>query len=132
MSDTMTTPAMGTFVWQELMTPDPARAGAFFGALLGWTCREVDMGHMGMYTIASHGGKDLAGMMKMDGPMWDGIPPHWMAYIAVPDVDAAAAKVAELGGKVCVPPFDIAGVGRVAVINDPTGAVVSLITFQTG
>lgn len=122
-------PPMGSFVWQELVTPDPGRASAFFGALLGWTFREVDMGENGMYTIATNEGRDLAGMMKMEGPAWDGIPPHWMAYIVVPDVDASAAKVEELGGKVCVPPFDIPTVGRICVINDPTGATVSLLTF---
>lgn len=124
-------PPLGSFVWQELMTPSPAKARTFFGDLLGWSFREVDMGEHGLYTIISHGGRDVGGMMKMDGSMWDGIPPHWMAYISVADVDASCAKVADLGGKVCVPPFDVAGVGRIAVINDPTGATISLITFAT-
>ncbi|ACJ00973.1 VOC family protein [Rhodospirillum centenum] len=122
-------PPFGSFVWQELMTPNPAKARTFFGDLLGWSFREVDMGEHGLYTIISHGGRDVGGMMKMDGSTWDGIPPHWMTYVNVADVDAACAKVTDLGGKVCVPPFDVTGVGRIAVINDPTGAVISLITF---
>jgi uncharacterized protein len=122
-------PLAGTFVWQELVTPDPAKAGDFFARLFGWTLRAMDMGEHGHYRIAHHGGRDIAGIMAMDGPMWQGIPPHWMAYLAVDDVDASCAAAQTLGGKVCVAPFDVPNVGRIAVINDPTGAAVSLITF---
>jgi predicted enzyme related to lactoylglutathione lyase len=58
---------------------------------------------------------------------WGDVPPHWMVYISVEDCDAAAKKVAELGGQVCVPPTDLPEVGRFAVINDPTGATFSII-----
>jgi predicted enzyme related to lactoylglutathione lyase len=57
-------------------------------------------------------------------------PPHWMTYIAVDDVDQSAAKVWELGGKVCVPPTDIPNTGRFCVVNDPSGATFSLITLK--
>lgn len=128
MSDeAVSTPAFGNFVWQELTTPDPEKAEAFFGALLGWTFHKKDMGEMGVYTVCSHGGRDFGGMMKMEGAMWDGIPPHWMSYVNVADVDDSAGKVTALGGELCVPPFDIPGVGRMTVIKDPTGAVISLI-----
>ncbi|MFV3130190.1 VOC family protein [Niveispirillum sp. KHB5.9] len=120
-------PPSGSFVWHELNSPDPARAEAFFGALLGWTFTHKDMGELGSYTVCSQGGLEIAGMMKMEGPMWDGIPPHWMNYIAVADIEASVAKVAELGGEVCVPPFDVPDVGRMTVIKDPTGAAISLI-----
>jgi hypothetical protein len=63
--------------------------------------------------------------MPMTGPEWRGVPPHWMVYVAVDDIDAAARKVVELGGKVCVPPTTIP-VGRFAVVNDPQGATFSL------
>lgn len=130
MSDApMTMPPFGSFVWQELNTPDPERASAFFGALLGWTFTKKDMGEMGTYTLCSHEGRQFGGMLKMEGPMWDGIPPHWMSYINVADVEASAAKVTELGGQICVPPFDIPDVGRMTVIKDPTGAAISLIQF---
>ena len=61
----------------------------------------------------------------MVGPQWQGVPAHWMSYFTVDDVDAAAAKVKELGGNVCVPPTDIP-VGRFAVVSDPAGATFSL------
>ena len=67
----------------------------------------------------------VAGVMQMTKE-WAGIPPHWMSYFAVENTDAAAAKVQALGGKVSVPPFDTP-YGRIAVVNDPTGAVFSII-----
>jgi predicted enzyme related to lactoylglutathione lyase len=67
-------------------------------------------------------------MMAM-GPEWGEIKPHWMPYISVPDVDVAAGRITELGGKVCVPPTDIPNVGRFAVFADPTGAHCSIIKF---
>jgi predicted enzyme related to lactoylglutathione lyase len=63
--------------------------------------------------------------MAMEGESWGEIPDHWMAYVAVADIEATAAKVEGLGGKVCVPVTDI-GIGRFAVINDPVGAYLSV------
>lgn len=123
----MSIPPSGSFVWHELMSPDPAKAEAFFGALLGWTFTHKDMGEMGSYTLCWQDGREIAGMMKMEGPMWDGIPPHWMNYINVADIDASTAKVTELGGEICVPTFEVPEIGRMAVIKDPTGAAISLI-----
>ena len=65
--------------------------------------------------------------MPMRGDQWKGVPPHWMIYITVADCDARAAQAKQLGGGVCVPPTDIANVGRFAVVNDPQGATFSLI-----
>ncbi|MFM2045119.1 MAG: hypothetical protein RLY86_3695 [Pseudomonadota bacterium] len=124
-------PAIGTICWNELATRDLDKAKAFYGGLLGWTYAEVPMEGGVTYVIAKCNGKDAGGMMKMEGEMWGDIPSHWMGYIAVADVDASAARVAELGGTVCVPPTDIPNVGRFCVINDPTGAPISLMTFST-
>jgi uncharacterized protein len=130
MSDTaMTPPLPGSFVWQELNTRDPQKARDFFAGLLGWTYKEWDMGPAGIYLLIEHGGKQIGGIMHMKGPEWGDMAPHWMTYVSVPDVDAAAARVTELGGTVCVPPTDIPSVGRFSVINDPSGATLSLITF---
>ena len=64
----------------------------------------------------------LAGTMP---PQMPGIPAHWSIYFGAEDVDASAAKVAALGGKVFVEPFDIP-VGRMAVVADPQGAMFNL------
>jgi predicted enzyme related to lactoylglutathione lyase len=113
----------GTFGWNELITPDTEACGAFYGGLLGWTGESMDMGG-GTYTVFRSGDQQVGGMMK---PPAEGMgPPMWFAYVVVDDVDARAAKVEGLGGKVLKPPFDIPGVGRIAIIADPSGAALGL------
>lgn len=123
-------PDPGTFCWNELVTPDRNASAAFFSELLGWRREDQEI-PSGLYTIFWHGETMAAGMMDMT-QMPEGVPPHWMSYIAVADVDAVAARVAALGGQVHVPPTDIPNVGRFCVIADPGGAVVSLITVPEG
>src|SRR5215213_5781445 len=129
-------PANGTFCWQELATTDLDAAQSFYKTLLGWEIKEGKApacegaeGPPMVYNEIIVEGQHIGGMYKM-GPEFGGAPSHWMAYVAVDDVDAKAARVAELGGKVCVPPTDIPNTGRFCVINDPTGAAISLITLK--
>jgi hypothetical protein len=68
-------------------------------------------------------------MMPMDESWPAAVPAHWMVYFAVDDTDATAAKAAELGGQVSVPPTDIPP-GRFAVLNDPQGAVFSVLKMN--
>lgn len=117
----------GTFIWNELDTPDQEASGAFFSALLGWTRKVVDAGRFGTYTLFQQQGRDVAGMMNPTGAS-PAREPRWQAYIAVTDVDACAFRVAKLGGKVVVPPHDVPEFGRVCQIADPTGAFVCLVT----
>lgn len=118
----------GTFCWNELMTRDMAAAKKFYSELIGWEI--VDSGMPGMdYNMLKASGKNAGGMMAMPSDVPDQVPSHWMAYITVDDVDAAAAKVTELGGKVLQGPMDVPTVGRFCSIADPTGAAVSLISF---
>jgi len=125
MSDQM--PKHGTFCWNELATNDLQASTKFYTELLGWEAEEVlSTGHT--YTMFKKNGTQVGGMLKMSAD-WGNVPPHWMSYITVDDVDASVKEVEKLGGKVCVPPTDIPTVGRFAVINDPTGAAVSLMTF---
>lgn len=114
----------GQICWNEIYSPNAEAARKFYSELFGWQADAVDFGGM-PYTTLTHGGKMFGGIMPMAGPQWQGVPPHWMTYFAVDDVDAAAAKVKELGGSVCVPPTDIP-VGRFSVVSDPTGATFSL------
>ena len=118
----------GTFYWNELVTTDPGQCSTFYSTVVGWTSRDMDMGEGGTYTIFQSNGTDIGGMFKMQGPQFEGVPPHWMGYVAVDDVDAAVAKVEGAGGAVKAPPFDVPGIGRIAVITDPVGATVSLMT----
>jgi predicted enzyme related to lactoylglutathione lyase len=114
----------GQICWSEVYAPNAEAARDFYTALFGWEAKQEDFGGT-PYTTLSVGGKMFGGIMPMVGPQWQGVPPHWMTYFAVEDVDASAAKVKELGGNVCVPPTDIP-VGRFAVVSDPTGATFSL------
>lgn len=129
MAETQAGPTIGAFSWNELMTPDVEKAKSFYTQLFGWTTRDMDMGPNGTYTIWVNQGKDVGGCMKTPAEAGN-VPPHWMGYVTVADVDAVAARVTQLGGKVHHPPTDIPDVGRFSVIADPTGAVISIITFK--
>lgn len=111
-----------TFVWDELHSRDLEGAKKFYGAIFGWTGKDGD-GEM-KYWHWTHAGKDIGGMMAaMGGP---NVPPHWLAYIAVSDVDAMTKKVETLGGKVVMPAMDMPKVGKFSVVQDPTGATFAL------
>ncbi|HEY2574599.1 MAG TPA: VOC family protein [Verrucomicrobiaceae bacterium] len=109
----------GDVHWNELQTSDAAGAKAFYTGLFGWTTEPFPGGGMD-YTILCNNGKGFGGIMQSPHP---GAPTQWVGYIVVEDVDATVAKVERLGGKVCAPPFDIPQVGRIAIVQDPQGAV---------
>ena len=120
-------PSTGVFCWTELMTRDVAKAKQFYGDLIGWKMTDQQMGDFTYTMLTPPGSKEpVGGMMQMDGPQWEGIPPHWMPYIMVENVDDSAKRVTELGGKLNLPPTDIPKIGRFCVIEDPTGAVIAL------
>ena len=118
-----------TVCWHELATRDAAAAGAFYSELFGWKGEEMPMEGTS-YTMFMNGEVRAAGMMQMTEE-WGELPSHWMMYLAVEDCDASAAKAAELGGNVCVPPTDIP-VGRFAVLDDPQGGTFSIIAMTGG
>jgi predicted enzyme related to lactoylglutathione lyase len=123
--DTAMMPAEGAFCWNELATTNLDEAKKFYTELLGWTLKEGQPGGM-IYNEINAGGRPSGGMYQLTTEM-AGAPSHWIAYVAVDDVDAKAKRVEELGGKVSMPPTDIPNVGRFCVITDPTGASISLI-----
>lgn len=116
----------GTIHWNELMTTDVAKARAFYAATLGWSYDEMPM-EVGTYTLIKIGDEMVGGMMGMEG-MPPGMPSHWFTYIAVDDVDARVAKIKAGGGQVLRDPFDVPGVGRIAIVQDPTGAAMGWMT----
>lgn len=120
-----TAPAPGTFCWNELATTNLETAKSFYTELLGWRLKDSQAAGM-VYNEIVAGGREVGGMYQMTAEFGDA-PSHWIAYVAVDDVDAKAKQAEELGGKVCVPPTDIPNVGRFCVINDPTGATLSLV-----
>jgi uncharacterized protein len=116
-----------SLTWNELLTKDTTRASDFYTKLFGW----VDNTHGGPtpYTEFMNGDTHAGGMMQIQ-PQMGPVPPHWGIYFAVEDPDAAFKKATSLGAKAIVPPMDIEKVGRFATIQDPQGAVFSIIKLM--
>lgn len=119
--------AHGHFHWNELMTRDVAKAKAFYGKTLGWTFDDMPMPD-GTYTVIMDGDAFVGGMFAMNGPQYEGMPEHWMSYVAVDDIDKRLATLRAEGGTVLNEPFDVEGVGRIAIVQDPGGAVSGWMT----
>ena len=117
----------GTVCWSELMTRDYEAAKAFYAELCGWTYQDME-GMKGKYTIAQLDGKPVAGIGNSNAMnIPEEIPSHWMTYIEVSDIQAAADKVASGGGTVMNGPFDVPSVGQIAIVRDPSGAVIGFV-----
>ena len=115
-------PKQGTFCWNELMTQDVAGAKAFYTGLLGWESQELPMGDGMTYTIFKTADQDVAGMLQTPAGQEDMIPPHWLSYIAVDDIDSMTNKAESLGATIKVPVQTVEGMGCFSVMMDPTGA----------
>lgn len=117
----------GAFYWNELNTHHVEAAKQFYGTTLGWTFDAMQM-PTGTYWIAKAGDTVVGGIFTMSDPMFDGVPEHWFAYIAVDDVDARVKKAIEAGGALGRDPFDVPGVGRIAIVRDANGAMIGWMT----
>jgi predicted enzyme related to lactoylglutathione lyase len=109
--------------WVELATRDTEQAREFYAKLLDWNYADskISVPELGNYTEIQVGETRFGGILPMS-PEWGDAPSHWGIYIMVPDVDACCERAKELGGENCLAPFDAPGVGRLAMITDPTGA----------
>jgi uncharacterized protein len=121
----------GSFCWLELGTTDRNAGKNFYSKLFGWTTEDVPMGPDMAYTLFRSNGNDVAGAYELMKEQLDAhVPPHWMLYLKVESADASAAKAIQLGAQQIIPPSDIPNIGRFAVIQDPTGAAISI--FEPG
>ena len=119
----------GQFIWYELTTPDVAGARKFYPPITGWGTQQFDKNYT-MWTVDS---VPMAGIFNLSAEMRQrGIPPNWMPYVAVDNVDESARKVALIGGKVIHGPEEIPGTGRFAVVQDPQGATFGIYKAKTG
>lgn len=121
----MQTPS-GQFHWNELMTSDLEAAKSFYAAVCGWTFEAVEVDGM-QYTIAMAGDAPAGGLFQMGGPEFEGEIDHWGGFVAVDDADAAADAAKAAGGEVLRAPFDVTGVGRIALLQDCSGAMIGVI-----
>ncbi|MGW8884867.1 VOC family protein [Streptomyces sp. NPDC055749] len=111
----------GALGWVELSTRDTTEALAFYPAVLGWTVKGAES-----YTHWGVDGADFGGMMAMDEKFQPEVPPHWLPYFVVTDVDATAAMALSAGGDQLMPPTSIPDGPRIAVLRDPQGAVFGI------
>lgn len=123
----------GKFIWCELMTSDTQAAGEFYGSVIGWNTKQVEMEDLtGPYYIFEIGEGDkcpgIGGMMTFPPELEGKLPPNWTGYVAVDDVDQTARDYVEHGGRVQREPEDIPGIGRFAVVADPHGGVLCIMT----
>ena len=119
--------APGTFCWVELGTTDSEAAKKFYTELFGWTPDDKPVGPGMVYTMLNLDGKNAGALYQLDPErIAQGTPPHWLSYVLVTSADESAAKAKELGATLLAGPFDVMTVGRMAVVQDPTGAVFAL------
>jgi uncharacterized protein len=115
--------AQGSFIWYELMTPDPVGAKAFYDSVVGWNIGEAAPEFNGYRMIGRTDGGMAGGVLPLTDEMQQhGTRPTWLGYICVDDVDASVSAIEKAGGKALMPPFDIPNIGRIAMVADPQGA----------
>lgn len=112
----------GRFCWYELMTTDPDAAADFYGRVAGWTTCPWGEGE-NPYIMWMNGETPVGGLMELPK---EGVPACWLGYVSTPDVDATNEKVRSLGGSI-LEELAIPQVGRISVVRDPQGGVLSVI-----
>lgn len=127
---------VGAVWWSELQAADPVRARAFYADVMGWTPKIVALADQSRapepgekeYTLFNAGDREVAGATQAEAAPGQAPASFWLTYIQVANVDAAALKAVELGGKLLEAPTDVPNTGRIAIIEDPEGVHVGLIT----
>ncbi|MEK7572153.1 MAG: VOC family protein [Patescibacteria group bacterium] len=124
MSYTVTKYPQGTFSWADFFSTDIVASKKFLIDLFGWTSEDMPTTPgMPDYTMFSLEGKYVAGGSPAFDPE---LPSFWSSYISVENVDEIVEKAEKLGAKITMPAMDVLESGRMATIQDPTGAHVSL------
>ncbi len=128
----------GDFGWNELATEKPQAAVNFYTEIFGWKTEEMEMPSQGeestsTYTILINGEEKIGGILAKN-PQNAASPTAWMPYLTVNNVDETAQQVFDLGGKILTPPFDmpVENGPRIAIIQDPAGATLGVITYPSG
>jgi predicted enzyme related to lactoylglutathione lyase len=117
--------SIGSIGWIDMSTADASGVRDFYKAVVGWDTEDVDMGGYADYVMkAPDSGDGVAGVCHARGSNAE-LPPGWLIYITVADVEASAAACTKHGGKVLVEPRGLAG-GRFCVVEDPGGSVAAL------
>ncbi len=123
-------PPVGRFCWNELLTDDVEGARKFYTQLFGWETSRTDMSPGEPYHMFLRGGQQVAGLMKRPANM--PVPPSWLYYVRVENVDKSFARAKELGAGICLEPMDIPDIGRFAVLLDPAKAAFAIFAAARG
>ena len=115
---------LGRFVWYELLTSDVEAAKGYYTQLIGWGTQQWEGGPQ-PYTMWTNGETPLGGLMALPN---QATPPHWLAYIATPDVDTTVSQASDLGAEIVMDAMNVPGVGRMALLTDPQGAAFAVFT----
>ena len=113
--------------WHELNTWDPDQARHFYSETLGWEFQPTTLPDGTRYWLAHKEVRAVGGIFQLTEPDFEGIPAHWMTYLAVDDIAAAQARAEQAGGEILRSAFRLHGVGRLSVVSDTSGAVIGLI-----
>ena len=120
-------PAVGSITWRDLTVPNAEEIRDFYGRVVGWESTEHDMGEYADFNINLPGsGQTVAGICHARGPNAK-VPPQWLIYITVADVEESARRCVEGGGEVVDGPRSM-GEYTFCVIRDPAGAACALIS----
>jgi predicted enzyme related to lactoylglutathione lyase len=126
-------PKQGEFVWMEIATTDADKCQAFYEAVFGWNFHKGQADPAMDYREFAVAGEDrpMGGLYQINPEWFGGNPPpaHFMTYVAVDDVDASAELAESLGASVHKK-MDIPNVGRMAIIQDPTGAMIAIFRMK--
>jgi predicted enzyme related to lactoylglutathione lyase len=117
---------VSTFCWHDLAAADVPAARRFYGVVFGWS-GVVQRANGGSFLRLRSGQRDVGSLYPLGRAQLDaGVPSHWTSYVRVDDVEAAARRVQDAGGRVLVTPFAVDGTASIAVIADPAGAMLGL------
>jgi predicted enzyme related to lactoylglutathione lyase len=117
---------VGKPCWVDLAASDEAAARRFYERLFDWTTKAHDLAG-GTFRRFFAGNDAVASLYQLKGRhLIQGVPSHWTPYVAVADTDRSAARAAALGASVVVAPFDVPGIARIALVQDPIGALFGL------
>jgi uncharacterized protein len=118
--------SVGSVMWTDLTVEDAERIRDFYSAVVGWTASGVDMGGYDDFSMNDpETGTPVAGVCRARGGNAD-LPPVWLIYVNIEDIEKSIARCVELGGQVISGPKGMGGQGRYCVIRDPAGAALAL------
>lgn len=123
-------PKNGAVCWRELATTDRPGAEAFYKEMFGWELKPSQIPNID-YTEIFIGGVPSGGMITMDEKWGAELPPpHWVTYLSVDNIEETSQKITANGGTICGEPFDVEGVGRIAMVQDPCGTYFAILQIQ--